>query len=112
MSIIQLETKVDAISTSVIFFDKAILKEACANPSMDYKEQLMSTTICERAPHTSSVLYMAIATPLPLKSYTFMVVFSPPFSGEYTSCSLPGPGAMKSVDRYWKSHIFKTNMHG
>ena len=42
--------------------------------------------------HTSSVLYIAIATPLPVKSNTFKVVGGLPSVGVYTSWSLPGPG--------------------
>ncbi len=60
----------------------AILKLECAKPWID-----------------SSVLYMDMATPLPLKSYTSMTVGSPD-GGVKTSCSLPGPGAIKSVERY------------
>ena len=49
---------------------------------------------------TSSVLYIARATPLPLKSYTFEVTGSPPPPGVNTSWSFPGPGAKKSVARH------------
>lgn len=55
---------------------------------------------------TSSVLYMLIATPLPLKSYTSKTVFSP-VGGVNTSWSLPGPGARKSVLRYWSPKAWR-----
>lgn len=46
------------------------------------------------------MLYIASATPGPLKSYTLILVGAPPLAGVYTSSSLPGPGAKKSDARY------------
>ena len=56
---------------------------------------------------TSSVLYIASATPLPLKLYTSSAVGAPPSCGVYTSWSLPGPGATKSVARYWSPNAWR-----
>jgi hypothetical protein len=53
------------------------------------------------------VLYIASATPLPLKSYTSSAVGSPPPRGVYTSWSFPGPGATKSVARYWSPNAWR-----
>ena len=58
---------------------------------------------------TSSVLYIAKAMPLPLKSYTSRTVGFDPSCGVYTICNLPGPGATKSVDRYYMRRKVSTH---
>ena len=70
---------------------RAILNEEWANPVIDWKIISFRLTI-GRERHTSSVLYMLIATPGALKSKTFNAVGAEPSAGVYTSWSFPGPG--------------------
>ena len=84
--------------TKGIFLAKAILNDECAKPVIDYGINSVSGQFDQKprmewTMPTSSVLYMAIATPGPLKSYTSITVTADPSAGVYTSWSLPGPGA-------------------
>lgn len=89
--------------TNGIFLVKAILNEEWAKPVMDLQTEYQFHCTWNQGPQerTSSVLYIASAIPLPLKSYTLRTVGSDPSCGVYTICSLPGPGATKSVERYY-----------
>lgn len=51
-------------------------------------------------PHTSSVLYIPMPTPGPLKSNTFHFCTAPPLAGVNDISNLPGPSVTKSVARY------------
>src|SRR5665213_88296 len=72
------------------FFNRAWLKQARANPLMD-----------------SSVLYIASATPSPLKLYTSNDCSLPPSSGVKVIVSLPLPFVTKSVARYWSPNAWR-----
>ena len=49
----------------------------------------------------SSRLYIPIAMPGSAKSITSYSTGSPPSAGVKVMVSLPGPGTLKSVARYW-----------
>jgi len=55
----------------------------------------------------SSVLYMASATPSPLKSYTSCEMGSEPSSGVNVMVSFPFPLVTKSVARYWSPKAWR-----
>ena len=91
------------VLTKGIFLVNAILNEEWAKPVMDLQTEYQFHSTWNQGPRerTSSVLYIASAMPLPSKSYTLRTVGSDPSCGVYTICSLPGPGATKSVERYY-----------
>ena len=73
----------------------AMLKQECAKPLID-----------------SSVLYMVMATPSPLKLYTSKVWAAPPSSGWNVTVNLPFPLVTKSVARYWSPNAWRPIMIG
>ena len=91
------------------FFESAILNDEWAKPAIDCPTPCTLKTLEDQTGQgrTSSVLYIASATPLPLKLYTSSAVGAPPSCGVYTSWSLPGPGATKSVARYWSPNAWR-----
>ena len=67
---LDVDLSTDRLLTSGNFFDSAILNEEWANPLIDYADlvRILSKIAKKYISRTSSVLYMAMATPLPLKS--------------------------------------------
>ncbi len=55
----------------------------------------------------SSRLYMPMAIPDSGKSKTSWVMASPPSAGWKVMVSLPGPGTLKSVARYWSPKAWR-----
>lgn len=77
-------------------------------PYLSEQHSLIRTLIAVGIGTTSSVLYMARATPpVPLNSKTVCLIAGPPSLGVKEISRVPSPGTVKSVALYYTSNMHK-----